>query len=73
MEKLPLEHIQLSLSCGRPLRPLAEVVRKSSRNPELRRAAEQLLKALQTFESAIQSQTTKSPKAIAAIQEILTK
>ncbi len=64
---------QLCFSIGRPLPVLLEEVQKTSRNPDLRKAAEQMKEALRTFELANQTDMSKSVKAKAAIHEILTK
>lgn len=64
---------QLSFSIGRPLPVLLEEVQKSSRNPQLRKAAEQIMEGLRTFETASEIGTSKSKKANTAIYEILTK
>jgi len=73
MKKQPSNPDQLCFSIGRPLPVLIEEVQKSSRNPQLRKAAEQMLEALRIFELANQTGASKSEKANAAIYEILTK
>jgi hypothetical protein len=73
MKKQQSNSDQLCFSIGRPLPVLIEEVQKSSRNPQLRKAAEQMLEALRTFELAKQTGASKSVKANAAIYEILTK
>ena len=73
MKKQQSNPDQLSFSIGRPLPVLLEEVQKTSRNPDLRKAAEQMREALQTFELANQSDISKSARAKAAIHEILTK
>ncbi len=73
MKKQPFNPEQLCFSIGRPLPVLIEEVQKSSRNPQLRKAAAQMLEALQIFEIANQTGVSKSERANAAIYEILTK
>ncbi|MBD2569137.1 hypothetical protein [Anabaena lutea] len=64
---------QLSFSIGRPLPVLLEEIQKSSRNPQLRKAAEQMLEGLRTLEIATEIGVSKSKRANTAIYEILTK
>lgn len=64
---------QLTLSYGRPLRALAEEVRKSTRSQLLRRATEQMLESLDTIELADRAGVSKSAKTKSAICEILSK
>lgn len=73
MKKQQSNPDQLCFSIGRPLPILLEEVQKTSRNPDLRKAAEQMKEALRTFELANQTDMTKSVRANAAIHEILTK
>lgn len=73
MKKQPSNPDQLCFSIGRPLPVLIEEVQKLSRNPELRKAAAQMLEALQIFEIANQTGVSKSKRANTAIYEILTK
>ncbi len=73
MKKQPSNPDQLCFSIGRPLPVLLEEVQKTSRNPQMRQAAEQMLEALHIFELANQTGVSKSVKASAAIYEILTK
>lgn len=73
MKKQQSNPDQLSFSIGRPLPVLLEEVQKTSRNPDLRKAAEQMREALQTFELANQTDMSKSVRAKVAIHEILTK
>ncbi len=73
MKKQSSNPDQLSFSIGRFLAVLIEEVQKSSRNPQLRKAAEQMLEALRTFELANEAGISKSEEANAAIYEILTK
>ncbi|NEP62769.1 MAG: hypothetical protein F6K31_38605 [Symploca sp. SIO2G7] len=73
MKKNLSHHEQLCFSIGRPLPILIEEVRKTSRNPHLRKAAEQMLEALHTFQLANQTRMSKSIKANTAIYEILSK
>ena len=73
MKRQPSHPNQLCLSIGTPLRVLIEDVLRTTRNPQLRKAAEQMLESLDTFELAHQIGLSKSVKANVAIQEILTK
>ncbi|MEH1859607.1 MAG: hypothetical protein V7L21_16755 [Nostoc sp.] len=73
MNKQLLNPEQLSFSVGRPLPVLLEEVQKSSRNPQLRKAAEQMLEGLRTLEMATEIGVSKSKRANTAIYEILTK
>ncbi|MGB3650372.1 MAG: hypothetical protein WBA41_04060 [Rivularia sp. (in: cyanobacteria)] len=73
MNKQPFLPNQLSFSIGRPLEVLLEEVQNSSQNTRLRKAAEQMLEALHTFEVANQSDMCKSAITKQAIYEILTK
>jgi len=73
MNKQSLNPEQLSFSVGRPLPVLLEEVQKSSRNPQLRKAAEQMLEGLRTLEMATEIGVSKSKRANTAIYEILTK
>ena len=73
MKKQQSNPDQLCFSIGRPLPVLLEEVQKSSRNPQLRKAAEQMLEALHTFELANQAGVSKSVRASVAIHAILTK
>jgi uncharacterized protein (UPF0147 family) len=73
MKKQQSNPDQLSFSIGRPLPVLLEEVQKTSRHPELRKAAEQMKEALRTFELANQGDISKSVRANTAIHEILTK
>jgi hypothetical protein len=73
MKKQQSNPDQLCFSIGRPLSALLEEVQKTSRHPELRKAAEQMKEALRTFELANQGDISKSVRANAAIHEILTK
>ncbi|MEH2120249.1 hypothetical protein [Nostoc sp.] len=52
MNKQSLNPEQLSFSVGRPLPVLLEEIQKSSRNPQLIKAAEQMLEGLRTLEMA---------------------
>ncbi|MHC5934761.1 hypothetical protein [Nostoc sp.] len=67
MNKQSLNPEQLSFSLGRPLPVLLEEIQKSSRNPQLRKAAEQMLEGLRTLEMATEI------GVYTAIYEILTK
>ncbi|MBN3880185.1 MULTISPECIES: hypothetical protein [unclassified Nostoc] len=58
---------QLCFSVGRPLAVLLEEIQKSSRNPQLIKAAEQMLEGLHTLEIATEIDV------YTAIYEILTK
>lgn len=58
---------QLSFSVGRPLPVLLEEIQQSSHNPQLRKAAEQMLEGLRTLEMATEIDV------YTAIYEILTK
>ncbi|MEH2014502.1 hypothetical protein [Nostoc sp.] len=58
---------QLSFSVGRPLPVLLEEIQKSSRNPQLIKAAEQMLEGLRTLEMSTEI------GVYTAIYEILTK
>ncbi|MFB2967675.1 hypothetical protein ACE1CD_01760 [Aerosakkonema sp. BLCC-F183] len=73
MKKQPSNPDQLSFSIGRPLPVLLEEVQKSSRNRQLRKAAEQMIEALRVFELANETGLSKSVRAKVAIHEILTK
>ncbi|MBN3892841.1 MAG: hypothetical protein HWQ43_28215 [Nostoc sp. JL31] len=73
MNKQSLNPEQLSFSVGRPLPVLLEEVQKSSRNPQLRKAVEQMLEGLRTLEMATEIGVSKSKRANTAIYEILTK
>jgi hypothetical protein len=73
MKKQPFNPDQLCFSIGRPLPVLLEEVQRISRNPNLRKAAKQMLEGLRTFELANQTEVSKSVKAKTAIHEILTK
>lgn len=73
MKKKPFNPDQLCFSIGRPLPVLLEEVQRTSRNPNLRKAAGQMLEGLRTFELANQTDVSKSVKAKTAIHEILTK
>lgn len=73
MNKQLLNPEQLSFSVGRPLPVLLEEIQKSSRNPQLRKAAEQMLEGLRTLEMATEIGVSKSKRANTAIYEILTK
>ncbi|MFN6479883.1 hypothetical protein [Nostoc sp. DedQUE07] len=67
MNKQSLNPEQLSFSIGRPLPVLLEEIQKSSRNPQLIKAAEQMLEGLRTLEMATEI------GVYTAIYEILTK
>ncbi|MEH2363133.1 hypothetical protein [Nostoc sp.] len=67
MNKQLLNAEQLSFSIGRPLPVLLEEIQKSSRNPQLIKAAEQMLEGLRTLEMATEI------GVYTAIYEILTK
>ncbi|PHM11124.1 hypothetical protein [Nostoc sp. 'Peltigera malacea cyanobiont' DB3992] len=67
MNKQSLNPEQLSFSIGRPLPVLLEEIQKSSRNPQLIKAAEQMLEGLHTLEIATEIDV------YTAIYEILTK
>jgi len=73
MKKQSSNPDQLCFSIGRPLALLLEEVQKTSRNPNLRKAAEKMLEGLRIFELANQTEVSKSVKAKTAIHEILTK
>ncbi len=73
MNKQSLNPEQLCFSVGRPLSVLLEEIQKSSRNPQLRKAAEQMLEGLRTLEMATEIGVSKSKRANTAIYEILTK
>jgi hypothetical protein len=73
MNAQSLNPYQLSFSIGRPLPVLLEEIQKSSRNPQLRKAAEQMLEGLRTLEIATEIGVSKSKRANTAIYEILTK
>lgn len=64
---------QLCFSIGRPLRVLLEELQTTSRSPNLRKAAKQMLEGLYTLELANENSQAKSVKAQTAIYEILTK
>ena len=61
-KKQPINSNQLSFSIGRPLASLLEEVQSSSNDTSLRKAAEQMLKALHTFEVANQAGVATSRK-----------
>ncbi|MEH2172062.1 hypothetical protein [Nostoc sp.] len=67
MKEQPVTFEQLSFSVGRPLPVLLEEIQKSSRNPQLIKAAEQMLEGLHTLEMATEV------GVYTAIYEILTK
>ncbi|WP_392481457.1 hypothetical protein [Nostoc sp. C110] len=67
MNKQSLNSEQLCFSVGRPLPVLLEEIQKSSRNPQLRKPAEQMLEGLHTLEIATEIDVYR------AIYEILTK
>ncbi|MEH2181037.1 hypothetical protein [Nostoc sp.] len=67
MNKQSLNPEQLCFSVGRPLPVLLEEIQKSSRNPQLIKAAEQMLEGLRTLEMATEI------GVYTAIYEILTK
>lgn len=73
MKKQPSNPDQLCFSIGRPLPLLLEEVQKTSLEPSLRQAAEQMLEGLRTFQLANQTGISKSSKAKEAIHAILTK
>jgi hypothetical protein len=73
MNKANLNPEQLCFSIGRPLAVLLEEVKKSSCNPQLTNAAEQMLENLRIFEQANDIGVTKSKTVSTAIYEILTK
>lgn len=73
MNKQSLNAEQLCFSIGRPLAILLEEVQKSSMNPQLTKAAEQMLEGLRTFEQANEIGISTSKTASTAIYEILTK
>jgi len=73
MKKQPFNPDQLCFSIGRPLPVLLEEVQRISRNPNLRKAATQMLEGLHTFELKKQTEVSKTVKAKTAIHEILTK
>lgn len=62
---------QLCFSIGRPLPVLVEEVQKLSHNPQVRKAAEQMLKVLHTFELANEAKISKSARVNATIYEII--
>lgn len=67
MNKQLLNAEQLSFSVGRPLPVLLEEIQKTSRNPQLIKAAEQMLEGLRTLEMSTEI------GVYTAIYEILTK
>jgi len=73
MKKQQSNPDQLCFSIGRPLPLLLEEVQKTSRNPNVRKAAEQMLEGLRTLELANQTGISKSAQAKEAIHAILTK
>jgi len=73
MKKQQSNPDQLSFSIGRPLPLLLAEVQKTSRNPNVRKAVEQMLEGLRTLELANQTGISKSAKAKEAIHAILTK
>jgi hypothetical protein len=73
MKKQPSNSNQLSFSYGRPLSVLLEEIKKTTRNPLLRKEADKMLESLRTFELVDVVNSVKSVRARAAIQELLTK
>jgi hypothetical protein len=73
MNKQSLNTEQLCFSIGRPLAVLLEEVQKSNCNPQLTKAAEQMLEGLRTLEQANEIGISTSKTASTAIYEILTK
>ncbi|WP_414620271.1 hypothetical protein [Calothrix sp. CCY 0018] len=72
-KKQPINSNQLSFSIGRPLAVLLEEVQNLSSDTNLKQAAEQMLEALETFETANKPGVSKSARTSQAIYEILTK
>lgn len=72
-KKQQINSNQLSFSIGRPLTVLLEEVQNSSCDTNLKQAAEQMLEALHTFETANKPGVSKSAITSQAIYEILTK
>jgi hypothetical protein len=73
MKKQPSNYNQLSFSYGRPLSALLEEIKKTTRNPILRKEAEKMLESLRIFELVGLTASVKSVRARVAIQELLTK
>jgi hypothetical protein len=73
MKKQPSNYNQLSFSYGRPLSLLLEEIKKTTRNPILRKEAEKMLESLRIFELVGLTASVKSVRARIAIQELLTK
>lgn len=73
MKKQPSNYNQLSFSYGRPLSVLLEEIKKTTRNPLLRKEADKMLESLRTFELVAVANSVKSVRARTAIQELLTK
>ncbi len=73
MKKRPSNYNQLSFSYGRPLSVLLEEIKKTTRNPLLRKEADKMLESLRTFELVDLTNSVKSVRARVAIQELLTK
>ncbi len=73
MKKESSNYNQLSFSYGRPLSVLLEEIKKTTRNPILRKEAEKMLESLRIFELVGLTTSVKSVRARAAIQELLTK
>lgn len=72
-KKQPINSNQLSFSIGRPLTVLLEEVQNSNSDRNLKQAAEQILEALQTFETANNPGVSKSARTSQAIYKIFTK
>ena len=64
---------QLSFSIGRPLPLLIEEIGKTSRNQNLRKAASQMLEALNILENVSENGLSNSVRINQAIYEILTQ
>lgn len=73
MKKRPSNYTQLSFSYGRPLSVLLQEIKKTTRNPLLRKEAEKMLESLHTIEITGLTNSVKSMRVRLAIEELLTK
>jgi hypothetical protein len=63
----------LSFFYGRPLLVLLEEIKKTTRNPLLRKEGEKMLESLRIFEITGWTNSVKSKRVRLAIEELLTK
>jgi hypothetical protein len=73
MKKRPSNYHQLSFFYGRPLLVLLEEIKKTTRNPLLRKEGEKMLESLRIFEITGWTNSVKSKRVRLAIEELLTK